>query len=294
VDGYSDPAQPSTNPPELHATYVNGSWAVLSPNTSDWRFVGLKVTSTGHSGIYDATRPRYPGGIYFGGSNNLISRVELKELGTGGVYFSGVNNAIFECELHVFSRAGFYSSGTAADNYGNSVIGNYLHDMQCDYAEHGYRMQGGSKFFLGFNVFEADGSKDAIEIRGDSDYIILYGNVLDRSSGLHPQNRASPPVEYIHHCVVDSNIFIGRTDPAYNNGFTVRATAVAVGAKDIVVRNNIVDNYDNPFTIEDDRPNIDVSTRIRLENNTVVTPTVGCTFDVQPNAHTVKLVKKLL
>jgi hypothetical protein len=278
VGGYSDPAKPSTLAPEIHATYVNGAWAVLAPNTNDWRFVSLKITSTGHSGQYDDTTgnpPRYPGGIYAGGSNNLISHVELEELGMGGVYFGGLNIAVHECELHRFCRAGFYSSGDAGTNAGNSVIGNYLHDMDCDYAEHAYRMQGGSGFFLGFNVFEADGTKDGIQIRGNSDHIVVYGNVLDRTTGFNPQNGASPPVEDIHHCVCEANIFIGRTDPAYDNGYTIRADAVRVGGHDIVIRNNLVYNYETAFTMADCTPNIPADTRVHIENNTAVSPVAG-------------------
>jgi hypothetical protein len=282
VTGYSDPTQPSDAPPEIHATYVNGSWAVLSSSTDDWRFVGLKITSTGHSGQYDDTTsdglPRYPGGVYFEGSNNLFSRMELTELGTGGFTFSGLNNAVFECELHRFSRAGFYSSGDVSNNAGNFLIGNYLHDMQSDYQEHAFRMQGGTKFFLGYNVFEADGTKSGIQIRGDSDHIILYGNVLDRSSGFHPQNGSSPPPEHSHHCIAEANIFIGRTDAAYDNGYTVRSDALRVGADDIVIRNNLFYNYATAVVIEDNTPNISMTTRVHVENNTAVSSTAGVSF----------------
>jgi hypothetical protein len=281
VSGYSDPAAPSSVRPELHATYTDSDWYALSQgtNTDDWRFVGLKITTTGHSGL---TSPRYPGGMSIAGTNNLVSRVEFEELGTMGVGIIGDSNALYECEFHLLSRCVIYTDNGNIPgeivNTRHSVIGNYLHDMQSDYEEHALRTQGISKFFVGFNVFEADGTKDGVQIRGFSDHVVLYSNVLDRATAFHPQNSGGSPYEEIHHCIADANVFIGRTDPAYNNPFPTRECAVAFGGHDFIARNNIVYNYEAAFRLEDDTPNIPLDARVHIENNTVISPVTVFSF----------------
>lgn len=78
IAGYSDPAQPSSTPPEWHSTAVNTDNGILSMDTDDWRIVGLKISSGGcTSGVTNSagvTSPVYPGAIGFHGTNNLLSR----------------------------------------------------------------------------------------------------------------------------------------------------------------------------------------------------------------------------
>ena len=61
-----------------------------------------------------------------------------------------------------------------------------------------------------------------------------------------PQNRSGTPEEHQHHILVDSNLFIGRTEAGYNNGGAVMLNS----AQYVVVRNNIIYNYSQGFSIE--------------------------------------------
>jgi hypothetical protein len=209
-------------------------------------------------------------------------------LGSGFGFGGDGGHAVYETEIHNISTYGIFASDAKRQV---SFIGNYFHDWKSDQQEHAYRMQSGQGYFLGFNVMEANNTKSGVQIRGNSDHVVVYSNVLDRGSGMHPQNSTS--VELEHHCIFDSNIFIGRTDPAYTNGSTVRQNAISVGAKDIVIRNNIIYNYDSAILLEDDRPDIDQTTRVRLENNTTISPTVGSSFSTQSAALAVTMLNNI-
>jgi hypothetical protein len=149
--------------------------------------------------------------------------------------------------------------------------------------EHAVRIQGNSgSEFVGFNVFEADGAKSGVQVRGNSTHVVLYGNVLDRNNAFTPQNLNGPPVEEQHHCIAEANIFIGRVDPvtgqilsAYNNGYVVNDNAIDVAGHDIVVRNNLIYNYGFAIQNSDYAPNVPASLRIAIENNTAVSTLPG-------------------
>ena len=291
ISNYSDPAQPSTTAPELHATYKDAAWSVLTFQTTDWRIMNLKLTSMGQS-----SDPRNPGGIQTnsGAEHNLMSHLEMAHLASNAVFnLEGTANAVYECELHLFGNNGFWSSGgiDQDNNWGgynqsNSIIGNYMHDMESNVDggnEHAVRVQGttGGEF-IGFNVFEADGAKSGVQVRGNSTHVVLYGNVLDRSSGFHPQNDNSPPPEEIHHCSAEANIFVARVDPvtgqvlpAYNNGYTVNVDATGGAGHDLIFRNNLFYNYTGPMGTGNDTPNIPNSSRAIFENNTAVSTLPG-------------------
>jgi hypothetical protein len=238
--------------------------------------------------------PRDPGGINVGSQNNVISHVEMKNLSSSGPFsLEGTANAIYECELHSFDNCGFWSTGgtdylgnSLGDNQGNSIIGNYIHDMESNPNkgnEHAVRIQGNSgSEFVGFNVFEADGAKSGVQVRGNSTHVVVYGNVLDRYSGFNPQNGSLPPPEEIHHCIAEANIFIGRVDPvtgqvlsAYNNTYTVNDQGLGGEGHDLVFRNNLFYNYACPMVTDNGTPNIPNTSRAILENNTAVSTLPG-------------------
>ena len=286
VSGYSDPNQLSNALPELHSTDVNGTWFVLGVASSDWRLVGVKITSGGHTS--GSAGPRYPSGINVTGTDVLVSRCDLTELDSGfnaGGSSSGAM-AFYENEIHVISEYGIYIAGDAQPRL--SFIGNYIHDFQSDAAQHGYRMQAGDRFFLGFNVIEANGTKSGVQLRGMTSRTVVYANVLDRASGAHAQNGSATPHEEQHHVVFDGNVFVGRRDPAYTNGFTVRQDALDVGAHDIMVRNNLFHDYANAVAVVDDSGGAGNNwrgDRIYIHNNSVFCPNPdpngdppGCTF----------------
>jgi hypothetical protein len=218
----------------------------------------------------------------------------MKNLSSSGPFsLEGTANAIYECELHSFDNCGFWSTGgtdylgnSLGDNQGNSIIGNYIHDMESNpnkVNEHAVRIQGNSgSEFVGFNVFEADGAKSGVQVRGNSTHVVLYGNVLDRGSGFNPQNGSSPPPEEIHHCIAEANIFIGRVDPvtgdvlpAYNNGYNVNGGAIGGAGHDQIFRNNITYNYTAPMGTDNCMPNIPNTSRAIFENNTAVSTLPG-------------------
>jgi len=112
-----------------------------------------------------------------------------------------------------------------------------------------------------------------IQIRGNTNHVVVYGNVLDRSSGFHPQN--SSVVEEVHHCACEANIFIARVDPvtgaidpayvyAHNNGGDVSGTPLGIAGHDIVIRNNLIYNYEMVVQFSNQTPLIPNSTRLSL------------------------------
>jgi hypothetical protein len=252
--------------------------------------------------------PRYPGGINIAwtASNNLMSRLEMKELTAPGAFaLYGDGNAIHECEMHLLSDCGIWSALDTASspaNQRNSVIGNYLHDMESTEHEHALRIQGCRSSFVGFNVFEADGTKSGIQIRGNATHVVLFGNVLDRATGFHPQYQTAQ--EEIHHCIAEANIFMGRVDPvsgeidaaylANNNSNTVADSALEIGAHDICIRNNIFYNYNHSIALQDYTPTIPITTRVSIENNTMIKTLVNSNFEINRNATSITLLNNLL
>jgi hypothetical protein len=113
---------------------------------------------------------------------------------------------------------------------------------------------------------------DSLTIRGDTDKVVIYKNTLDRVTGIWPQVRNSYE-EYQHHVILDANLFMGRE---YGEANT-RATAIALHAKDIVIRNNIIYNYQFGVNIEDDTV-VGLSQRIKVYNNTFINMTADSSF----------------
>jgi hypothetical protein len=263
---YDDPQSPSDQAPIIYSTAADNDWSTLDIG-EDWRAMDLHLRSGGSTdGTYGKSGgPRYPGGIN-GGKGSLIYRVEFDNL--AGVLMGLAGNIVAECNLHDFSGYGWYS----ADSDAAAVIGNRVHDMSDDVGQHVFRMQNGSRLFLAWNEFGPNAfvNYDILTIRGNSDKVVIYGNVIhDWVTGIWPQNRNSAE-EYQHHCVVEGNLFLGQSQ---------RQGALALHAKDIVVRNNVFYNYQTGISIENDTV-VGPSQRVRVYNNTFISGTPNDYFTV--------------
>ena len=266
IASYEDPQSPSEQAPIIYSTAADNDWSTLDIG-EDWRAMDLHIRSGGSTdGSYGKSGgPRYPGGIN-GGKGSLIYRVEFDNL--AGVIMGLAGNIVAECNLHDFSGYGWYS----ADSDASAVIGNRVHDMSDDVGQHVLRLQGGTRLFVGWNEFGPNAyvNYDIVAIRGNSEKVVIYRNVIDDwVTGIWPQNRNSAE-EYQHHCVVDSNLFVGQSQ---------RQEALALHSKDIVVRNNVFYNFQTGISIEKDTV-VGPSQRIRVYNNTFISGTPNDYFTV--------------
>lgn len=291
VGSYEDPDTPSGEAPVIYNTAVNGPWATLYPG-DDWRVMDLRVRAGGSAAGESGTR--YPGGVGFGTttSNSLIYRVEQEYLSNQWMNPYGQYNTVAECNIHDVSGTGYSSGGD-----GGALIGNWVHDKAPEAPEHVYRLQGGSRYFIAFNNFEANVvNYDSLTIRGDTEKVVIYKNTLDRVTGIWPQVRDSYE-EYQHHCILDSNLFIGRnTPPNYNNPSSVRQLAIGLHSKDIVIRNNIIYNYQFGIIVSDDTV-VGPSQRIKIYNNTYINDTPDSTFmfvSVDPDCFDIEVNNNLI
>jgi hypothetical protein len=151
-----------------------------------------------------------------------------------------------------------------------------VHDKTGDDEEHIFRLQGGSRYFIAHNTFGPNllVNYDAVTIRGNSEKVVVYKNKMEGYvQAIWPQNRNSAE-EYQNYCIMDSNLIIGQG--LYSND---RQTAIAMHAKDIVIRNNIIVNYQYGIGIGDDTV-VGPSQRIKVYNNTFVNPSEDDTFTI--------------
>jgi hypothetical protein len=269
VSSYSDPARPSTTPPTMQFTGPGStSYVFRVRQADDWRFVGLRLVATGHQ---IDNPPSSPGGIdfYLGQPTNvLLLDLELTEFGRVLVSLSGRGNGVFDSQFHRFCPMAFY--GGSDPNQDIAVVGNRVWDIECNEGEeHVFRLQGGNRYFVAFNHFEATDNKSNVQVRGNTDRVVVYQNVLDRSSAFTPQNETSE--EYVHHGIFDSNFVIGRTNPSWDTEYVVRGGALGTYAQDVVIRNNVFYDYDQPINIGA-HPLVGGSKRISVENNTFICP----------------------
>ncbi len=268
VAAYEDPADPSDQAPIIYNTEADGAWATLTPG-DDWRIMDLRIRSGGCTAGEDGS-PRYPGGVAFGSNttNSLMYRLEQDQLCGAWMAPYGTYNTVAECNIHDVSGTGYSSGGE-----GGALIGNWVHDKCVQDPEHTFRLQGGTRYFIAFNNLEGNVvNYDSLTIRGDSDKVVIYKNTLDRVTGIWPQVRNSYE-EYQHHCILDANLFVGRTYGDDGN----RATAIGLHSKDIVVRNNIIYNYKFGVNIEDDTV-VGPSRRVKVYNNTFINMTADSEF----------------
>ncbi len=279
VTGYSDPESPSDEAPVIYSTAVDGDWATLYVG-SDWRMMDLRVRSGGLTA--GKKGPRYPGGAGFGpATDSLLYRLEEDHL-LGGLGAGGTFNTMVECNIHHLSGNAAGYTSTRPEDYGSvggcAIIGNWVHDFGDDDVEHVFRLQGGSRYFIAFNKFEANVvNYDALTIRGTTDRVVVYRNVLDRATNFTPQG--TPMWEYIHHCVAEANSFVGRMDPSYyTRPSPVRQVALGIAATDIVVRNNVFYNYECCIGVAGSERAVGPSRDIRLHNNTAIGIEPGFVF----------------
>ncbi len=256
---------------------------------SDWRIMDLVVCAGGSTAGYtdvntpgytygkpDITVPSYPSGVNFGGvsaRNSLIYRVEQYHLGTAGMNITGQFNTVAECVFHNSSDGGYSSPNGEGFNDGNAVIGNWMYDNDPNKPEHDFRLQGGSRLFFAHNNLDHPCvNYDAITIRGNSDRVVIYKNIINGLLSIYSQRRGVNNSENQHYIVVESNLFLGRT--SYNPPFINYndKLAIELEAKDITIRNNIFYNYQCQLTIGSS-PISGNSDRIKVYNNTAITNT---------------------
>ena len=272
IDCYGNPAD---DKPLIYSTEANGAYATFSLYTDDWRVMNLAVQSGGST--YNSGT-RYPTGINFGinSSHNLKYRTEEYSLGNLPMSPSGNYNTIAECEFYNVNGTGYTTTSDGDVNDGNAIIGNWVYDKTGDDEEHVFRLQGGSRYFIANNTFGPNilVNYDATTIRGNSEKVVIYKNRMEGwIQAIWPQNRDSAS-EYQHHCIMDSNLIIGQG--LYDGD---RQSAIAIRAKDIVIRNNIIYNYQYGVMISDDTV-VGPSQRIKVYNNTFINPAANDTFKI--------------
>ena len=268
VAAYEDPGDPSDQAPIIYNTEADSAWATLTPG-DDWRIMDLRIRSGGCTAGEDGS-PRYPGGVAFGTNtnNSLMYRLEQDRLSGAWMAPYGTYNTVAECNIHDVSGTGYSSGGE-----GGALIGNWVHDKCVQDPEHTFRLQGGTRYFIAFNNLEGNVvNYDSLTIRGNSDKVVIYKNTLDRVTGIWPQVRNSYE-EYQHHCILDANLFMGRNYGESNS----RSTAIALHSKDIVIRNNIIYNYQFGVIIDDDTV-VGPSRRVKVYNNTFINMTAESEF----------------
>lgn len=273
ISNYQDPDSPSDQAPTIYNTAVNTDYATIVLG-NDWRIMNLRIRSGGSSAGREQG-PRYPGGVTFDydTNNSLIYRLEQDNLANQWMDPYGQYNTVAECNIHDVSGTGFSHDGD-----GGALIGNWVHDKGDQLPEHIFRLQGGTRYFIAFNTFEANVVNfDSLTIRGDSEKVVIYKNILDRVTSINPQNTNSYE-EYQKYVILDSNLFIGRDNPPnYSTATPIRQLAITVAAKDIVIRNNIIYNYEFGIIIADDTV-VGPSQRIKVYNNTSINMTPGSSF----------------
>ena len=275
IDSYEDPSDPSSDKPIIYSTEVDGAYATFTLYTNDWRVMNLAIRSGGNT--YNDPNPRYPDGIGFtaSSSNNLKLRTEEYMLGSLPMSPIGQYNTIAECEFYDLNSTGYTSTQSGGTNDGTAIIGNWVHDKTGDDEEHIFRLQGGSRYFIAYNKFGPNilVNYDAVTIRGDSEKVVIYKNRMEGwLQSIWPQNRNSAD-EYQHHCIMDANLIIGQG--LYPND---RVQAIGIHAKDIVIRNNIILNYNYGIGIGDDTV-VGPSQRIKVYNNTFINLAEDETFN---------------
>ncbi len=277
IGAYDDPSDSSPDRPVIHTTAVDSDWATISFwNCSDIRIMDVAVRATAES----SENPRYPFGITWGYDCTNMLKFRTEEYQNGGMALSpsGRYNTIAECEFHHTTQTG-YTSNAEGDNDGDAIIGNWVHDkntVDTGNEEHVFRLQGGSRYYIANNTFGPNilVNFDAVTIRGNSEKVVIYKNkITGWVQAFWPQVRNFYE-EYQHHCIMDSNLIIGQG--LHEND---RQSAIAMHARDIVIRNNIIYDYTAGVGIGDDTV-VGPSRRIKIYNNTFINPRAGSEFYV--------------
>ena len=277
ISGYSDPANPSTSKPLIHTTSVDLDWATIYfTNCSDIRIMNIAVRATAEH----SNAPRYPYGIWWNNTCTHMLKYRTEEYENGGIGLSpnGQYTTIAECVFHNTTQTGFTSSDEG-NNDGNALIGNIVYDKNLvdqENEEHVFRLQSGSRYFIAHNHFGPGNfvSYDSLTIRGNTEKVVIYSNRLHGwVQAFRPQNKNSAN-EYQHHCIMDSNLIIGQGQ--FEND---RINAIEIDAKDIVIRNNIIYDYQMGLSICNDTV-VGAAQRIKIYNNTFIHPRSSDPFNV--------------
>ncbi len=278
IGNYSDPARPSGDRPLIWSTAENSDWdTIYFEGCSDIRIMNINVRATAEHSV----NPRYPFGIKWDNFCTHMLKYRTEEYRNGGIGLSpsGQYSAIAECVFHNTTQTGITGRDGGGYNDGNALIGNSVYDknmVDTENEEHVFRLQGGSRYFIAHNTFGPNVyvSYDSLTIRGNTDKVVIYQNRLHGwAQAFRPQNKNSAE-EYVHHCVMDSNLVIGQGQ--FEND---RLVAVEIVAKDIVVRNNIFYDYQIGIVINDDTV-VGPSQRIKVYNNTFIHPRAADNFYV--------------
>jgi hypothetical protein len=130
-----------------------------------------------------------------------------------------------------------------------------------------FRSENASRYFIAFNNLQATDTKQEFALRGSTNHVVIYANVLDRwSHSNHDPN--SSPEALVHHHVWDSNLFVGRSDTAYENEYGYNGTALALAAEDVLVRNNVFYGYQRGIDMNDHE--LGAGVRVKMQHNTMV------------------------
>lgn len=259
LGAYSAPTAPSSAKPVIYSDAVDSDWWTLVVG-SDWRVMDLAFTSGGATSGRSGT-PRYPGALFINTNDrhSLLYRLTEYNVSNCGMNVGGRYNTEALNEYRDCGASGFCAGGD-----GVAVIGNWTHDSNNNKPEHGLRIQGGTRHYVAHNIFDDRyANYDEVTIRGDTDRIVLYRNVISGMLGIWPQNRNSSN-EHAHHITADSNLFLGKSGYSYN-----RMSAISLHSREITIRNNLFSDYSYQIVVEDDTV-IGPSSDIRIYNNTAV------------------------
>jgi len=189
----------------------------------------------------------------------------------------GQYNTIADCEIHDTPDTGYTSTWEGATNDGNALIGNWVYNKsygdQND-PEHIFRLQGGSRYFIAHNTFGPNilVHGDALTIRGNTEKVVIYKNkITGWRNDCRPQNLDSAE-EYQHHIIWDSNYIEGGNTYAGD-----RALNHYLTAKDIVIRNSIIYDYQFAMSVYNDSV-VGATERIKAYNNTFFNNTADSYF----------------
>jgi PKD repeat protein len=236
VDAYTDPDQPSDEPPVIEATWTDGAYFMLPISGRDWRLMDLAI----RAGSNSYRNPREPGGAYLSGRDNMVAGVRFTKLGARVCPMRGHGNALYDCRA---SEAGAYFVFGSPHRF--AIIGNDV-EIESEHEEHVLRFQGGHKGYIAHNKLRAKKTKSNVQMRGATSQMVAYDNdLIGRTSNTSPENDASE--EYVHHVLWEGNRFL--YEPAYEDisRFGAAGTAVGVNARHIVIRNNLTVNYGRLF-----------------------------------------------
>jgi hypothetical protein len=272
VEPYENADDPDAPAPVIHTNQQDADYYIFGLRTDDWRFRGIKFTGEGQT--TGEAGPRNSGGVSFekGSSNNLVIDCAFENLATIVMYVDGDSNAAFDNDIHDFGNYAFYLEDQAGQRI--SIVGNRVYDMGGDNFEHVLRLQLANYVFIGENHFEATRAKSNIQIRGNSGHVVVWGNVLDRTSGFRPQHDQAE--ERVHHSIFDSNLVLGRNSEEFDESeYMMRQTALQVAAKDLVIRNNVFTNFKAPIVFSD-HPLVGTPERVDVYNNTFLCDQGDC------------------